>query len=325
VVITGGTGTLGKPVVRTLLQADRPVTLLVRRPELLSEELRGAPIRVFAGDALDPQAVRRALQGASYALHMATCAGEEPDGVEESMVQGVRILGEAALREGLRRMVFVSSTAALYLGGSGTVTGATAPDPRPRSRPPYARGKIAAEAELRRLQEEGLEGVVLRPAIVLGGSSQHGGLGLWVRDLHCLGWGTGAVPLPLVLARDCAQAIVSSLDAEGIGGRSYLVAGDLTLTAAEFVRELRRRTGRPYRFHPQPLVFLWCMEMLKYAVKVLTRRPGRQLPSWRDLRSRGFLATMDCRDTQRDLGWRPETDRQQFLSEAIGPVPGAER
>ncbi len=167
-----------------------------------------------------------------------------------------------------------------------------------------------------RLAAQGLETVVLRPAIVLGGPT-HSGLGLWVQDSHCLGWGTGSVPLPLILARDCARAVASSVDAVGVGGRTYLLAGEVRLTAAEYVKELARRTGRPYRFHPQPLWLLWSVEILKWCVKVVTRRP-RQLPSWRDLRSRGFLAPLDCGDSQRELSWQPEGDRQDFLAEVMG-------
>ena len=121
-VITGGTGLLGRPVVRLLLDQGRPVTLLVRNPGLLSEVLREAVVegrvRIFVGDASDPSAVGRAVRGASYVLHMATCDGPDLQKVPEAMAQGVRIVGAAALDQVVRRLVFTSSTAALYQGGS---------------------------------------------------------------------------------------------------------------------------------------------------------------------------------------------------------------
>ena len=318
VVITGGTGMLGREVVRQLVAAKKPVTLLVRQPGLLAEEFREVSLRVFAGDALDPAVVSQAVEGASCVLHLATCEGEDPGRMVESMVQGVRVVGEAALAA-KARLVFVSSTAAMYLGGRQPVPGNAPSDPRPEARPAYARGKIAAEAEVQRLQRNGLETVVLRPAIVLGNVS-HGGVGLWVKDNICMGWGPGRVPLPLVSAADCAAAIVSSLEVSGIGGKTYALAGEVRPSAREFVGELGRRSGRPYRFLGQSLWFLWCVEMLKYGVKVVTRRPGRCKPSWRDLRSRGFLAPLDCQAALRDLGWEPEQDREVLLSRVMDGV-----
>jgi nucleoside-diphosphate-sugar epimerase len=209
----------------------------------------------------------------------------------------------------------------MYLGGGESVPGDAPSDPKPGARPPYARGKIAAEAEVQRLQGAGLETVVLRPAIVLGnvshGNLSHGGVGLWVKDNICMGWGPGRVPLPLVSAADCAAAIVSSLYVSGVGGKTYALAGEVRPSAREFVGELGRRSGRPYRFLGQSLWFLWCVEMLKYGVKVLTRRPGRCKPSWRDLRSRGFLASLDCAAALRDLEWEPEKDREVLLSRVM--------
>jgi nucleoside-diphosphate-sugar epimerase len=264
VVVTGGTGFLGRYLVPLLLAAGHPVTLLVRRPQFLPEALRDARIRVLVGDARDRDAVLRAVEGATAVVHMATCAagpGEQP---EESMSAGARAVGEACLQAGVERFVFVSSTAALYLGGRGPVRGSEAPDPRPRRRAEYSRGKIAAERTLRDLEaDRGLRLVILRPAIVVGegGSSEHSGVGLWVRDNHCVGWGLGAHPLPFVLVRDCAAAIAQSLSASDVVGKAYNLAGPVRPSARDWVALLRRRTGRDYHFHPQPgscVTYHWC-------------------------------------------------------------------
>ena len=161
--------------------------------------------------------------------------------------------------------------------------------------------------------------MIVRPAIVLApdGGFEHSGIGLWVRDNHCVGWGQGRTPLPLLLADDCAQALCSALDAAAAANRSYNLAGPVRPSAREFVRELRVRTGRDYCFHPTPLFWMWLQEALKHVVKVLARRGGA-LPSLRDLRSRSFRAGLDCRDAEADLGFAPEADRVRFFSRLFG-------
>jgi nucleoside-diphosphate-sugar epimerase len=283
VVVLGGTGLIGRRCVRLLRKAKRPVTMLVRKPDLLPPALRDGSVRVFVGDAADPKALARAFQGAERVLHLATAAGADPAQMERAMAGAVRAAGEAAHDAGVLRFVYASST--------------------------------ASEQALAELAAQGLEVTVLRPAIVVAydGIFEHSGVGLWVRDNHCVGWGMGKHPLPFVLASDCAQAFVAALDAPNAGGRTYNLAGDVELSARDYVEAMAARTGRDYHFHPTPLLWMWTQELGKYGVKVLARKQ-RDWPAYRDFASRSFATELDCGDAKMDLGFAPESDRGRFLS-----------
>ena len=315
VVVLGGTGLIGRRCVKQLLRDQRPVTMLVRKPDLLPEKLRGGAVRVFVGDAADPAALAAAFEGAERVLHLATAAGTDPDRIEQVMADAVRVAGEAARAAGVQRFVYASSTAALWLGSAGKIDGSSGTDPRPGDRAGYARGKIASERALEKLAADGLEVTVIRPAIVVAhdGIAEHSGAGLWVRDNHCVGWGVGRHPLPFVLATDCAQAFVAALDAPDAGGKSYNLAGDVQLTAREYVEAMATRTGRDYHYHPTPLRWMWLQEVGKYGVKALARKQ-RAWPYFRDFASRSFTTELDCADAKRDLGFEPEADRTRFLN-----------
>ncbi|MCA8977856.1 MAG: Gfo/Idh/MocA family oxidoreductase [Planctomycetes bacterium] len=314
VVVLGGTGFLGRRCVRQLREAKKPVTLVVRRPELLPAELRDGSVRVFVGDAGDREVLTQACAGATAVLHLATVAGTDAAKVERTMADAVARAADVALELGIRRFVYASSTAALWLGDGAAITGETPPDARPSERGAYARGKIAAERELVARRGRGTEITIVRPAIVVGhdGIMEHSGVGLWVKDNHCVGWGTGRTALPFVLADDCAAGLVAAALAANAGDKAYNLAGDVRLTAAEFVRELAARTGRDYHFHPTRLRWMWLQEVAKYGVKLLARRP-REWPCFRDLASRSFRAPLDCGDSKRDLGFAPEQARPRFL------------
>lgn len=314
VVVLGGTGFLGRRCVQRLLAAGRPVTLVARKPQLLPDSLRDGSVRVFAGDAGDPNVLAKAFAGADAVLHLATAAGDDAAKVETAMATAVGAAAEACIQAKVRRLVYTSSTAALWLGDAGHAAGDCGTDPRPGERAPYARGKIAAEAALRERRGRGTQITILRPAIVVGegGITEHSGVGLWVRDNHCVGWGSGTHGLPFVLADDCADALVAALDAPAAGDRDYNLAGDVRLSAREYVEQLAARSGRDYRFHGTPLWWMWVQEFGKYLVKVAARRP-REWPAYRDFRSRSFTTGLDCADARRDLGFAPETDRSRFL------------
>ncbi len=319
VVVTGGTGFLGKAVVEELLAGGTPVTLLARRGENLPLAFLEKGARFFPGDARDPSAMARALEGAEVLLHLATCASPVLSEIEESMARGARAAWEACREKGVKRLVFVSSTAALYLGGRKAVKGSDGPDPRPEDRPAYARGKIAAEKVLRELASAGgPEVVILRPAIVVGkgGIPEHSGVGLWVRDNHCVGWGMGRNPLPFLLVRDWARAARGALFSPRAPGKAYNLAGEVRISAREYIAGLANATGRAYRFHPRPLWVTWAAEKGKEWIKRLAGKKAQKM-TWRDLKSRAFLAPLDTREAKEDLDWTPEKDRDVFAKEAF--------
>jgi len=99
------------------------------------------------------------------------------------------------------------------------------------------------------------------------------------------------------------------------------------MSAREFVGLLAELSKRRYRFYPRPLAHLQAIDIGKWMLKILARKPENPFPSFHDLRSNSLRANIDCSAAKRDLGWRPVADRQTFIARAILPnirpvVPG---
>ncbi|MCZ6597716.1 MAG: NAD-dependent epimerase/dehydratase family protein [Planctomycetota bacterium] len=327
VVVLGASGFIGRHTVARLLACDASVTAVVRRLHSLPPVLADERVRLLLADLEDDEALRAAVRGARVVIHLATGGGDTWAAVERAMVRGTARLAEACLDENVERLVYVSSTSALYLGhdcGSITLEDDVPPDPKPAGRSLYARGKIAAEAELMRLHKErGLPVTIVRPAAVVGPDAplQHGGLGLWVRDNHCVGWGRGDRPVPLVLVDDVAEALALVALHEGaeLDGRAMNLAARVSLTAPEVVAAWRDATGRDLHFHPRSLWVSQLMEIGKWVVKRVGGRDA-PFPSYRDLKTRQMWPTLTCERARRTLGWRPVEDRDELLARLI-PKP----
>lgn len=107
--LTGGTGFIGRHLVRRLLSDGENLRLLVRspkRPDWLQES-SAETVRV---DLLDPSALKRALTGCHRLYHLAAYARNwAPDdrAFYRINVEGFRNILEAALAAGLQRVVYV--------------------------------------------------------------------------------------------------------------------------------------------------------------------------------------------------------------------------
>tara|TARA_B100000700_G_scaffold320095_1_gene416691 strand:- start:3317 stop:4168 length:852 start_codon:yes stop_codon:yes gene_type:complete len=101
---------------------------------------------VFSGDVRDPNGVRKAMEGCSFALHLAALIGipysyHSPDSYVDTNVKGTLNIMQAARDEGVRRVVH-TSTSEVY--GSALFVPITEDHPL-RGQSPYSATKIGAD------------------------------------------------------------------------------------------------------------------------------------------------------------------------------------
>ena len=337
VVVLGGTGFIGKRVVERLLAANQPVTCVVRRthslPTIVEEAARDGRVRLVRGSLENADELKSLFEGTEAVVHLATGSGDSWEEVQRAMVEGSTLVATAALESGVKRFVYISSIASLYTGEDApcpSIYDSPETDPKPKVRSVYSRGKAATERALFELHEKrGLPLVVLRPGVVVGEGTpmQHSGYGLWARDNHCVGWGLGENPLPLVWVDDVADAVVAATlhPEENLHGRALNLCARVPLNGREVVEELRRATGRDLHFHPRSMLKSQWMEIGKWLVKLAGRRKGLVFPSYRDLKARALVPTFECDLAREVLGWKPVEEREAFLDRTVriyGP-PGA--
>ncbi len=227
VLVTGATGRVGTDLVRILRQAGFPTRCLVRKG---SEYYRlndlGADF--FFGDLRDPSTLRRACRGQRYlvacsGVHIETRANNH----ENVTVRGHEALWDAALDEGIQRVVFLSCMS----------NEATAGPSRTRART----SRDLAEESLRR---SGLDYVVLRPSIyteVIACMANRA-----TSSGRMLLPGRGSALCSPISTRDVALHAMASLDLDSVRNRAIPLGGPQTMTLAEALNqamELARGTG----------------------------------------------------------------------------------
>lgn len=145
----------------------------------------------------------------------------------------------------------------------------------------------------------------------------HSAVGTWPNPSHVVGWGLGTHPMPLVLVQDCADALARLVEVERLESRSFNLVGDVRLTPREYTSALAAATGRRVHFHASPLLLTYAADLVKWLIKLATRRPGTVFPNWRDLATRSQRAQFDTTKTKRALRWEPETNARAFVKRGI--------
>lgn len=177
VLVTGATGFLGANVVRHLLARGDRVRCLVRKPNLLVQdlpvELVHAPLVPRDRDEL--QELLRAVDGCEGIYHVAGVYDPGPEGrrhMRDVHVYGTRALCDAAVRTGARRLVLCSSSVTVGFGSRGQPGDEDTPlDPTPVYGPDGALRTYhdtKAQAEQLATGWGGVEVVVVNPDFVVG-------------------------------------------------------------------------------------------------------------------------------------------------------------
>ncbi len=170
-LLTGATGFVGSAVARTLLARGHSLRLLVR-PGSDRSNLAGLDVAFIEGDLTNPASLIRAVAGCRFVFHVAADYRlwvPDPDAMMRANVEGTRALLLAAKAEGVERIVYCSSVAALGLTTDGTPADETTPVRRDKIIGTYKLSKYLAEqAVLQLVREDGVPAVVVNPSTPVG-------------------------------------------------------------------------------------------------------------------------------------------------------------
>lgn len=172
VLVTGGTGFLGRALVERLLADGTQVRVLVRKPSQ-AQELLALGADPVIGDVTDRSATDRALSEVSVVYHLAgklLQPGQPPDEYRRIHVEGTRnVLDACAGLSSLKRFVHCSTTG--VLGTTGTAPAKEDAPFRPTN--VYESTKAEAEIAVRTAIGEGLPATIVRPGLVYGPRDWH--------------------------------------------------------------------------------------------------------------------------------------------------------
>lgn len=256
VLVTGATGFVGSRLCRALAAEGCRVRAL-RRPTSNLSALEGLRLELITGDILDPESLARAVRGVDLVFHVAAESAywRRPDDVLRSAVAGTRYMLEAALQEGVTKVVLTSSVAAMGVPLHGELLTEGHTFRLPQAFFPYGYAKYQSELTALRLSEGRLHLVIVNPSIVLGPGDLYQISGSLITETargRAFVYNDGGANY--IHVDDVAAGHIAAA-AHGRPGERYILGGE-NLTHRQALRSIAQMVGvRPPWLHlPDALV-----------------------------------------------------------------------
>jgi nucleoside-diphosphate-sugar epimerase len=299
-LVTGGAGFIGSNLVRALLERGDDVRVLDNFSTGNRSNLEGLDVEIVEGELRSYERVHNAVRGADVVYHLGAL-GSVPRSVQDPLtssavnIEGTLNVLLAARDEGIRRVVFSSSTSVYGSSRQLPTTEDTPPDPIS----PYGVAKLAAErycVSFSRVYES-LEAVVLRYFNVFGERqspfSQYAAVvPLFVtaidagEPVHI--HGDGEQSRDFTYVGNVVDATLRAAEAEGASGEIFNIANGTPATVNVLADTIGAILGKP---------------VLR---ETFAPRAGDIRDSWADLVK-----------AERILGYRPAIDLDEGLRRTV--------
>jgi NADH dehydrogenase len=291
ITVFGGSGFVGRYVVRALVKKGYRVRVATRRPHLaLDMKVTGVvgQVQLMQANVRNPASVARAVSGAHGVVNLVGILAEGGKQRFASLqAKGAQNIAEAAVEAGVQRFVQISAIGA---------------DADSDSR--YAATKAEGEAAVKAAFPGA---VILRPSIIFGTEDEFfnrfANMARYAPALPLPGG--GKMKMQPVFAGDVAASVAASIENTAISG-VYELGGPRTYTYRELMEFILKTIDRPRFLVPVPM---FAMSLIGLAAEIAAILPFVQPVLTRDqvtLLGEDNVVASDAHGIG-DLGITPET------------------
>ncbi len=324
VLVTGGTGFIGQPLVKALVGKGCAVRILSRNSQGKIDEA----VEVISGDLTQPSTLQDLAQGCDTVFHLGGYAHahsrpsfEEQEHHRLINLEGTRSLLQQAIASGVQRFVFVSSVKAAGEDRHRCIDENNALEPRD----PYGMIKLQCEREVfARCKASSMEACVLRPALVYG-CGVKGNLAQMIRAI-----GKGYFPplceehnqRSMVEVRDLVSALLLAAESPNARGNTYIITDGEAYSTRRIYLALRHASGKKIPGWCMPGVWLRMLGLAGDGLEWLLRcsMPVNSTLASRLLDSACYASVR----AQADLGFSPRYRLEDVCGEMVAEMQNAE-
>jgi len=265
IFVTGGSGLVGTHLISGLVANGQAVKAMYRSniPQFTGSD----KVQWVEGDIVDPLFLEEVVTGVDKVYHCAGMVSFSPKQKQQLYkinVEGTANIVNACISCGVKKLLFVSSVAALGRIRPGQMVNETMQWTEDTSNSTYGKTKYLAEMEVWRGIAEGLDAVIVNPVIILGGSNwNNGSTGIFKSVYNEFAWYTDGVT-GFVDVQDVIIAMQLLMDSD-ITAQRYILSAENTTYKALFdeIATCFNKKKAHKKVTPFLAGVVWRMEALK--------------------------------------------------------------
>jgi nucleoside-diphosphate-sugar epimerase len=230
ILVTGGTGFLGAYIIRELIEQGftvRAIRRFSKLPFFIPADTFDS-VEWVEADILDIPAMEQAMQSIDVIIHAAAKISfnkKEKDDMFRTNIDGTINIVNIALEQGIKKLVYISSVAALGRTTNGATVNEGAPWNEVNPQSNYASSKYHAEMEVWRAIGEGLNAVIVNPSTIIGyGDWNASSCAIFKNVFNEFPWYTNGIT-GFVDVKDIAKSVVMLMQMD-IQGERFLLSGE---------------------------------------------------------------------------------------------------
>ncbi|MBI2730437.1 MAG: NAD-dependent epimerase/dehydratase family protein [Sphingobacteriales bacterium] len=268
ILVTGGTGLVGTELINQLVAQRKKVKAIYRKNIPDNSPFSGpGGIDWVKADINDVLSLEDAMQSVEQVYHCAAVVSFNPKKKSElfqTNVEGTANVVNACLTAGVKKLVHVSSVAALGRIRKGETITEQTQWSEETNNSAYGKSKYNAELEVFRGIAEGLKAAVVNPTIILGPANWNdGSSALFKKAYDEFPWYTHGVT-GFVDVRDVATAMIKLMESD-ISGEKFILSAEnrsykemLSMAAAGFSKKPPHREAKKWMGE-----LIWRLDKLK--------------------------------------------------------------
>jgi len=272
VLVTGSSGLLGRELISQLLAKGKLVTALYNKKTF--EGPASENLKLLQCDILDVTGLEEAMEGVEELYHCAgkvSFNGSDAGALFKVNVEGTANVVNAALEAGVRKMVHVSSVAALGRIRKDEMIDESMQWTEETSNSKYGQSKYLGELEVWRGIAEGLNAVIVNPTIILGvGDHDESSTKIFKSVYNEFPWYSEGVT-GFVDVADVAKAMIQLMESEIVSERFIISAENRTYR--EVFNSMADAFGKK---RPTKKVTAWLASVVWRLERIKSKFTGKQ-------------------------------------------------
>ncbi len=312
ILITGGSGFLGRTLLLKLTQQQIPVVVYSRKPPAISKspDNNEGLVTWRSGDIANKEEFTQAAHDIDIIIHLAAAMTGDWPTHQATTIDGTQNVLDLCQANPIKKFIYVSTLNVYDAGGyheNLLVDEQYDYEPQPEKRGFYSAAKLAAEHLILQYAKEHPEAdiTLFRPGLIYGPGLDPllKDLGKNLVDRFILCPGNGQRKLPLVYVEDVAAAINTAIHQRQTGLHMYNLVDSTYPTQSEYLAVYNQQTGKQLKLVPIPF---WCLKigfkLLDCLFEKLLKKPKNL--SYR-LSAISNTPTFSISKAEKELNWKP--------------------